>query len=97
MRHKTPLLVSPAVRPHPQPSPVPDTTVASATQFAPLCAAGVGAGEGTGVVVGGTVACVGDRTPEHAERRRAAASMAREITITGPGSSAPRASRGAGR
>jgi hypothetical protein len=69
IRHKTPLLVSPAAVPHPQPPPVDDRTVASAIQFAPFTGV-VGVVFACGVGVG--VACVGERTSEHPERNRTA-------------------------
>src|SRR6266508_1818929 len=71
--HKTPLLVSPAAVPHPQPPPVDDRTVASAIQFAPFrdVVGVLGCGVGVGVVV----ACVGERTSEHAVRSRTAVSV----------------------
>ena len=75
MFHNTPDQVSPAVKPHPQPRPVPDNTVASATQFA------VGDDDGglgavdVGVGVGAVVVGAGERTSVHAERSRTTPSV----------------------
>jgi len=75
MFHNTPVRVSPAARPHPQPKAVPDNTVASATQFA---VGDDGGGLGVvdvGVGVGAVVVCVGDRRSVHAERSRTTPSV----------------------
>jgi hypothetical protein len=73
IRHKTPLLVSPAAVPHPQPAPVDDRTVASAIQFAPFTDA-VGVVVGVVVDVGIGAACMGERISEHPEESTVAVS-----------------------
>src|SRR5438876_10151935 len=75
--HKTPLLVSPAVVPHPQPTPVDDKTIASATQFAPFIV-------GVGVGVDAVDDCAGERTSEHAPRSRTAVSVRSGDFIASP-------------